>query len=212
MYKYTFVRNLLEEYISKGIKQFAIYPFGENGIVVKSVLKNCFGLEPCCIIDNKWSMYNCDIVNIKTFKEMYCKDMYVILTIEKTDLNNIMYKELLEFIPKSNIINLKRKDTIDSSSSRYSIDGFERLLIKNLLPNVKTTIYKRQRSEKIKVRIIHNNPYSWNTISTICRAFKDDNIFDLLLLIGEFVQEKLVQQVVEQGYQYVLLDKYGGGR
>lgn len=87
----------------------------------------------------------------------------------------------------------------------------EKLFIDAFLPNVKKKTYKRQKSEKVKVRIVHSAPYSWNTISTICKAFKDDGLFDVLLLIGEFVQEKLIRQAVEHGYRYELQSKYRGG-
>lgn len=211
MYGYIFVRNLLEKYINKGIKRFVVYPFGENGIIVKNVLKEYFGLEPCFIVDNKCSRYNHEVVNIETFKKSYCKDMYIILTVEKPDLNYEMYNKLLEFVPLSNIINLGKKDTFNCCSSVYCLDGLERLFIDDFLPNIETMTYKRQKSEKIKVRIVHSTPYSWNTISTICQAFKDDKLFDVLLLIGQFVQEKMIKQAVEYGYCYVLQDEYRGG-
>lgn len=109
MYGDIFVRSLLEKYISQGIKKFVIYPFGENGVTVKNVLRNYFGLDPCLIVDNECSKYNHEIVNKEALKESYRKDMHIILTVERPDLNNKMYRELLEFVPLSNIINLGEK-------------------------------------------------------------------------------------------------------
>lgn len=208
MYDFVFIRKLLKTYITKGVNQFVIYPFGENGIVVRNVLKDCFGLEPCFIVDNEYSKYNCNIVNIDRLKNFYRKDMYIILTAEDVNLNAQMYNELSEFASKSNIINIRKQGKlIESSNSRYCP---ERLFVNNFLPDVKTITPIRRKSEKIKVRIVHGSPLSWNAVSTVCKAIKDDELFDILILLGEFMCEKSIKQVIEGGYRYVMQDKYQG--
>lgn len=100
------IKGCLKKYIKHGIDRFVIYPFGENGMNVKNILKEYYDLIPILIVDNEYAKYNSSIIDYIDLKEKYSKDMYVILTIEDKKANAVILKQLQEFIPTGNIINL----------------------------------------------------------------------------------------------------------
>lgn len=195
----NYIRDVLKKYIDQRIERFIIYPFGANGINVKNVLKEFFDLEPSLVVDNEYSKYNSNIINKEELKNVYQKEMYLILTIENTRINFEMVKELSEFIPVENIINLFPQKKITVSDK-----GF---LLKDFLPLPKVLTADNRLINKIKVRIVHNTPSIWNSICTICQAFKDDQLFDVLF-IGMGGLGGGVEHVGKYGYKYVVWNDY----
>ena len=202
MYSINSIRNLLKKYIDKKADKFIIYPMGTNGINVKNVLKDYFCLEPCFIVDNEYAKYNSEIIDKTALRRVYQKDMYVILTIENTEANTKILKELYEFVPSANIINLKK-----SENKKYDGKG---LLLKDFLPLGQVTSNEKT-SDKLKVRVVHSNAGMWNAISTICQAFKADPLFDLLLIITtDWLDGKAEKQAKEHEYKYIMWNEYQG--
>lgn len=205
MYNVSYIRDYLKKYIDQKADRFIIYPFGENGLRVKNILKDYFDREPCFVVDNEISNYHPGIISKEKLRDLYQPDMYVILTLENTMLNGQLEKELLEFVPEAKIINLQNNEIRKNDSGNYIGQGF---FLRDFLPEY--TIEKK-RSDKIKVRIVHRSPTIWNVISTICKAFAEDSMFDLLLLIhDDWIYEQSVEQVKEAGYKYVLWKDYHG--
>lgn len=81
-------------------KKFIIYPFGVNGVNVKNVLKDCYDLEPCFIVDNEYYRYNHNIINDDILKNVYQKEMYIILTIENEETNSEILKKFLSLFQR----------------------------------------------------------------------------------------------------------------
>lgn len=81
MISYTVIREKIKDGIDRGITSFAIFPYGENGILVAQVLRECFGIEDAVKVDNELCRYNkkiCDITQLERIvKETGC---YVLLT------------------------------------------------------------------------------------------------------------------------------------
>lgn len=50
-----------------GKEQFVIFSFGENGLLTKKVLNECFGIQEKYIVDNKLSKYNSKIKELDFF-------------------------------------------------------------------------------------------------------------------------------------------------
>ena len=203
MYESNYIKCILKKYIDKKVEKFIIYPFGENGVSTKNILKDYYGLEPCIIVDNEYSKYNPNIINRETLQEVYQPGMYLILTIENGELNAKLLNELLEVMPAENIINLYQKKNM-SRIPNYSGQGF---LLKDFLPQAIPK--NREKSEKIKVRINCVFPNIWNMVSRIYKAFQEDPIFDVLLIVdGTWGCQR---QVEECKYKYVMEDDYFGG-
>lgn len=216
MYDYNFVRNILREHVDRGVDKFIIYPFGANGFRVKDILKECFGLEPIAVVDNVYEKYNSAIISMDTLKKIYCKDMYVIITIEEDAVNAEIENTLIEFIPFANIINLsKEKKEVEEKIEKDKKEKKEKqesiaksLRLSNILPISNILPYEKKKSDKIKIRIVHGRSLFWNSICTICKAFSEDLAFDVLIIIGNYKEEKTVNQVREAGYHYLLWDEY----
>lgn len=204
MYENQFIRNVLKLYINQQQCKFVIYPFGCNGVQVKNILKDCFDLNPCLIVDNEYAQYSPEIVNKDTLKEVWQQDMYVIITIENEEISAEITKELLEFIPVSNIINLQ-----NLKQKRKNVYDYKGFSLKSFLPLMNCKVEDRSVSNKIKVRIVHRSPAIWNAIQTICRAFREDELFDVLLIIhNDWKYKESVRQAVENGYSYIMWDVY----
>lgn len=70
------IKGYLKKYIKQGIDRFVIYPFGENGMNVKNILKEYFDIIPILIVDNEYAKFNSSIVDGeiegKIFKRYVC--------------------------------------------------------------------------------------------------------------------------------------------
>lgn len=220
MFDFNFVRNILREHVDRGADKFIIYPFGANGFLVKNILKEYFGLGPIAVVDNVYEKYNSAIISRDTLKKIYCKDMYIIITVEDDVINAELENTLIEFVPFANIINLAKekkavekrekdekeeKEKLEKEKLESIAEGFR---LRKILPYFPIVLNEKKQSHKIKVRIVHSNCYFWNAIRTICKAFCEDLAFDVLIIIGALKEEKTVNQVREEGYHYLLWDDY----
>lgn len=205
MINIDFTRNILKGYVERGIKKFIIYPYGTNGLITKKVLKEYFNLKPYCIIDNIYSNYNEKIENKHAIKNKFEKDVYVILTVEDEATNVEILKELTDFVPALNIINLSALMKLKEVNKQNEEEkcGSEGFYLSDFLPSCMRKESSCD-SEKIKVRIVHSGLNFWNAIESICRSFRDDVRFDFQVIIG--AGNRLAEQV--HGYNYILIDQY----
>lgn len=204
MYNLSYISNLLKGYIDQKVNKFVIYPFGSNGVNVKNVLMDYFNLKPLYIVDNEYSKYNSLIINKEELRSIYQQDMYVILTVENQDINKKMLKELSQFVPQANIINLVKKENTDV---KYFGEGF---LLRDFLPEMRKKSINNKLSKKIKVRIVHGYHTAWNAISSICQAFKEDSLFDVMLITGDWASEKVTEQAEKFGFRSIVWNEYQG--
>lgn len=205
MFGVNYITKILKDNYKENGK-YIIYPFGVNGVSVKNVLKNYFNIEPCFIVDNEYSRYNPKIINKELLKNIYKKDMHVIITVENDAINTQILRELLEFVPETNIINLKKNGNSANKNTKYDGEGF---LLKDFLP--KKIEYIGKTSKKIKVRIVHRSSTSWNALRTICQAFIEDSLFDVLLIVhSDWTYKESIKQAERDGYRYVMWDEYSG--
>ncbi len=81
MISYAIVREKIKDCIDGGITSFAIFPYGENGMLVAQILGECFGIEDAIRVDNELCRYNkkiCDLTELERIvKETDC---HVLLT------------------------------------------------------------------------------------------------------------------------------------
>lgn len=209
MYRSNYIRDIMKEYIGGRENKFVIYPFGANGVNVRNVLRDYFNIEPCLIVDNEHSKYNSKIIDKKELERVYQEDMFVILTAENNILNAKIMEELSRFVPAENIINLCSGDKREQKRV-YDGKGF---MLKDFLPHLQPGLQNKKESAKIKVRIVHRSATSWNAISSICSAFKNDEIFDVLLIVHtDWTKKQSISQVEQNcvggGDNYVTWDEY----
>lgn len=192
MYGSNYIRDIMKEYIGGRENKFVIYPFGANGVNVRNVLRDYFNIEPCLIVDNEHSKYNSKIIDKKELERVYQEDMFVILTAENNILNAKIMEELSRFVPAENIINLCSGDKREQKRV-YDGKGF---MLKDFLPHLQPGLQNKKESAKIKVRIVHRSATSWNAISPICSAFKNDEMFDVLVIVHtDWTKKQSISQV-----------------
>lgn len=200
----TCIRDILKNHIDSGKKKFIIYPFGINGVSVRNILNDYFNLRPCYIVDNEYSKYNVHIINKDELRKVFHADMSIILTIENETVNTDLIKELQEFVPKENIINIY---AIMKNKKREIKKGFS---LQDILPAIKVQTYNFVQG-KIKVRMTYSNSNFWNAISSLTQAFCEDTSIDFALIIAtanSSEEERIIKQLSEKGYRYYLFDEY----
>ncbi len=101
------IKKRLKEKISEGMDRFVIYPFGDNGLLVKTILYEYFGLGPLYVADNEFTKYNPNIISLGELREKFDDSMCIILTVEDSELNMRMQDELLAFADGDHILNFK---------------------------------------------------------------------------------------------------------
>lgn len=202
------VKLLLTDYISRGFSNFILYPFGNNGVLVRNLLTDYFNIQPVYIVDNKYCQYN---PNIISFDELISKNIdkcMIILTIENEELNIMMEEMCLEHFDRTQIINLKHRISKGTQilTWRYLDKTYceEAFSASNFL-RYKDKTDRMQKGNKIKVRILHNGARVWNAFETVCAAFEDDSRFELLLILYSVANDfaEMVEQVKRGGYSYV---------
>lgn len=101
------IKNIIKQELLVGHDQFVIYPFGANGLNIKLILQEYFGIEPVFVVDNEWAEFNPNILTINQLREKYDNSMCILLSVENSKLNMQMQSELLEFADIGNIVNFK---------------------------------------------------------------------------------------------------------
>ena len=104
--------------------EFAVIPYGNNGLMVENILRAYFDIKLTFVVDNKYCNYNKKIIDLEHFKKSYTERIYVCLTAEDQALNKLMLKQLREFIPEEKILNLCEMINPKESDGRV-YDQFE---------------------------------------------------------------------------------------
>jgi len=61
-------------FMDKGFHKFAVCPFGSNGLFLKYILNERYGIQDVLLIDNYFGKYNKKVIKIADLKEEHVKD------------------------------------------------------------------------------------------------------------------------------------------
>ena len=215
MFTEKIIRKVIQRYLDMGVRDFVIYPFGANGMAIKNCMQECFDLTPVMVVDNALAQYNARIADIQKLREVCREEWYVILTVEKTELNKELMDNLLTFLPKDRVINdLIREKEMEECNTRKSRGVCQvrtRFALQNILPSGhKTREYAS--CGRIKVRIMNASYPMWNSVKTICEAFEKDLLYDVLVILYDqmngMAKDKLIEQMEREGHQYIYASEY----
>ena len=205
MFDAKIIHDLLKEYvINQGITQIAIFPFGENGEIVRSVLINAFHVVPVALVDN--NREGDDIVTLSEFCSGYQDGCYVVLTVESRETHSLLRKCLCEFVLEHAVIDLLEYHDLQRDVFHNRLK--RELAISNLFPSDRDGLLRTVNDTKIKVRIVHSRVQTWNSISSICEAVYNDVDMDLLLIIGWDRRKECENQARRNGYRHVWWKDY----
>lgn len=174
MYDINFICSIIKEY-NREDRGFVIYPFGKDGLYIKNILIEYFNIEPCYIVDNEYCKCSDKIISGAEFRDKFSKSMYIIIATANPWINDAIVEELLEYVPLDNIINFEQ--ILNEKKMGFQIDSF--------LPDTNIIKTKTNSRDRIKVRFLHNGANTWNVISSVCEGFKEDPLFDVLIIIDK---------------------------
>lgn len=89
--KFIKICSAIEKELNTGYRKFAIYPFGENGMRVKDILTDRYGIEDIIILDNKLCDFRTDVLSLNEIKRINFEKRTILVTIE----NPTLYHEVI---------------------------------------------------------------------------------------------------------------------
>lgn len=103
----TEIKEGIEQALDKGRKSFIIFPFGDVGMQVKNILREAYGIEPVCILDNHLCKYNSAIQPLSFLSEIDCAKYSFILASTNPAVYEELKNALLEYLSPQNIVELE---------------------------------------------------------------------------------------------------------
>lgn len=101
------IRDYIEKQLDLNINKFILFPYGEVGMTVETILEQSYGIQPLCILDNKLSKYNPRIkplIELQRYKE---GNSCLILCTNNWNLNRKLKSLVLEYLPENRIYELE---------------------------------------------------------------------------------------------------------
>lgn len=204
MFSNKLIIKKIKERLQSGDNKFAIFPYGENGLLVENILEKYFDIKPVYIVDNEICKFNRKVISLSEFKKIYQKDLCVFLTIENKEIHKELYSELKKFVLENRIISL-----FDDTYVMTKVDNqFE---LKSFLP---LNEEQKQREKwtlgkKIRIRILYDEIALWNSIVSICKAFQEDEVFEFKVIIAENrYRDRMIKSVEGKNCSYILEETY----
>lgn len=72
------IRKVIEDQLTKGKREFILFPFGEWGMLTKKILNEVYGIQEKCIIDNHLAKFNSNIKELSCLnQEEYRQGNYI---------------------------------------------------------------------------------------------------------------------------------------
>lgn len=192
------IKKEIEKYLDMNLREFVIYPFGKNGIDIKTILMNCYGIIPRLIVDNNLYKYNPEIVSKENLKTLYCPNMVILITADDRKIVNEILDEIEEYVPEDRVVILSSyKGTRNIDINDFQLD--------NILPDYIKTLDRINidKIRHVKVRIVHTTQNAWNSLKTVCLAFKTEPGIELLVIGGLDNDEIKKRQTEDIGVKYI---------
>lgn len=111
---YCEIREALQKMLEKsGGGEIVLYPFGDVGMRIKSILEEGYGISPIYILDNTLCKYNTAIKPLAYLKEIDCSSINVILASTNKGIYSEIKNNLLMYVNQEQIIELESMKYID---------------------------------------------------------------------------------------------------
>lgn len=98
--------RIIKKLIAEGKKNFILFPFGEQGMMIKSILNQRYGIQEAYIIDNGLANHNANIRRCEFIKEIDCKNFIFLITSDNEDIYSEIRFELMKYVELSNIVDV----------------------------------------------------------------------------------------------------------
>lgn len=118
---YSYARKAIEEQILLGKREFILYPYGEQGLLVKEILNKVFGIQERCIVDNYLCKFNSNIKDISCLTKKEYEKCIVLITSDNKEIYNILRDEIEKYVSSERIVDIyKRKEHCLPKVGKYS--------------------------------------------------------------------------------------------
>lgn len=198
---YSHFKRKLKSLIENGMREFVIYPYGQNGKIIKQMLEADFNVAPVIIADNALCKNSEIIVSGDDLARAYNKNYFIILTVQDPKINYKMHQQLTEFCDEDKILNILE---LQATGGQYRLPTFSGFRLSNIIECEKQEVHG-----KIKVRILNFSMSTWNAIHSLCAACAEDPEIDLLILMGNKNKSRQMCSAIEQeNYHSIGVDTY----
>lgn len=113
------IKGPLEAVIKQG-KHLAIFPYGEMGLQVETILEKMYGVQPAYIFDNHLCQYQERIRPLKDLADLETSDLQIILA----SFNGVIYQELKRaltaYVDASQLVEFSRMQRITTKCGKHS--------------------------------------------------------------------------------------------
>lgn len=100
------IRKAIHKALLEGKERFVIYPFGEQGKRLKSILNSEYGIQEALIIDNG---RHCEEANVSSLAEAplpLLRNSTLFLTSDNSEIYFELRNQILQYVPKENIVDI----------------------------------------------------------------------------------------------------------
>ena len=116
MNKFQIIEAAITKQLKLGHRDFAIYPFGEQGVLTKGILNGRFGIDEKLIIDNYLCKSISHIKDIDYLLHNDCSALFFLLTCDNQNYYREIRLSLEQYVAKENIIDIFSKTIIGKYS------------------------------------------------------------------------------------------------
>lgn len=121
---YHKIRDAIEKALKLGKRNFIIYPYGEYGMLTKTILNHSFGIKECHVVDNKLSLFNPQIKALDYFETVDNASYTVLLSNANQSTYDSVRKEVEKYFREEDIIDIfPKKVQIGVKSGGYTQCG-----------------------------------------------------------------------------------------
>ena len=104
---YHKIRECIERCLSDRKEQnFILYPFGEQGMLVKSILNEIYGIKEALIIDNQLAAYNSQFKELSFLEKVNSEDYLCLLTSSNPEIYDELREGIKKYMPEEKIIDI----------------------------------------------------------------------------------------------------------
>lgn len=100
------IKKCIEKQLDKGKRKIIIFPYGEVGMQVRTILKEIYGIEAAYILDNHLCKYHSDIKSIDFLGEIDCKEYVLILATIGEAIYGKLKEDVLQYMCEENVAEL----------------------------------------------------------------------------------------------------------
>lgn len=185
MEKYLKADRIIRTLIQEGRTEFAIYPFGEFGMLVKDILNKRYGITEKYIIDNKLGKYslNKTIITLDEFVLNKENNITILLSSDGAGYTEIRY-ELLKRVDISKVIDVFSYSMYFDKNVYYDLANYEHPRV-SALESAAREIYRNNVVGAVNVEYIKEN------LATILAACSQIESYICLIHFQALMQEIL---------------------